>query len=91
MVHGALKSRKRYGRVKVRTATGTTTHYRQRNRKIARCAVTGVPLKGIPRLTNRRFKNLNKSKKTVARAYGGYMSANALKTKILKEMILSEK
>ena len=88
MVSGILKSR-RLKRVQVKTQKGTTTHYRQRNRSIAKCAVTGKPLRGIPRLTNRKFKNLPKSKKTVARAYGGYLSHTALKEKILKDMVFN--
>jgi large subunit ribosomal protein L34e len=88
MVQGNLKSR-RLGRVQVKTINGTKTHYVQRNRQIAKCAITGKPLRGIPRKTNRQFKNLNKSQKTISRAYGGYMSHTALKTKILKEMILN--
>jgi ribosomal protein L34E len=88
MVQGNLKSR-RLGRVQVKTVNGTKTHYVQRNRQIAKCAVTGKSLRGIPRGTNRQFKNLNKSSKTVARPFGGYMSHQALKTKILKEMILN--
>lgn len=89
MVSGVLKSR-RLKRVQVRTPKSTTTHYRQRNRSIAKCAVTKKPLRGIPRLTNRKFKNLPKSKKTVARPYGGYMSHIALKKKIISEMVLSQ-
>ncbi len=87
MVSGILKSR-RLRRVQVKTTNGTVTHYRQRNRSAPKCAVTGKTLRGIPRLTNRKFKNLPKSKKTVARAYGGYLSHQALKEKILKDMIL---
>lgn len=87
MVSGVLKSR-RLARVSVKTIKGTKTHYIQRNRSIAKCAVTKKPLRGIPRKTNRQFKNLNKSQKTVARAYGGYMSHSALKDKILKEIVL---
>jgi len=89
MVSGVLKSR-RLRRVQVKTVTGTKTHYRQRNRSIAKCAVTKKPLRGIARLTNRQFKNLNKTQKTVSRPYGGYMSHSALKEKIIKEMVLSE-
>lgn len=89
MVSGILKSC-RYNRVKVRCTKGTVTHYVQGNRQIAKCAVTGKPLRGIPRLTNKKFAKLAKSKKTVARAYGGYMSHSALKAKILKEMVLTE-
>ena len=89
MVSGILKSR-RLRRVKVRVTKGTTTHYRQRNRQIAKCAVTKKPLRGIPRMTNKKFGSLNKSQKTVSRAYGGFMSHSALKEKILKEMVLTE-
>jgi large subunit ribosomal protein L34e len=88
MVSGVLKSR-RLRRVQVRLPGGkTTTHYRLRNRSHSKCAVTGKPLQGIPRKTNRKFKNLNKSQKTVARPYGGYMSHSALKEKIIKELVL---
>lgn len=89
MVAGFLKSR-RLRRVQVRIpGSKTVTHYRQRNRQIAKCAVTKKPLRGIPRLTNRKFKKLNKSQKTISRAYGGYMSHTALKEKVLKEMVLN--
>ena len=88
MVSGQLKSR-RLRRVSVRLpGSSTTIHYRQRNRSIAKCAVSKKPLRGIPRLTNRKFKNLAKSKKTVARPYGGYMTHTALKEKILNEIVL---
>jgi len=87
MVSGFLKSR-RLKRVQVKLPGGrNTTHYVQRNRSIAKCAVTGKPLRGIPRKTNRQFKNLNKSQKTVSRPFGGYMSHTALKAKILKELL----
>ena len=89
MVHGALKSR-RLRRVQVKTTKENTTHYKQRNRKPTKCAVTGKPLAGLVRLTNRKYKNLNKTQKTVSRAYGGYMSASALKEKILKEIVLED-
>ena len=89
MVCGRLKSRS-LRRVQVRTSNGTVTHYRQGNRSIAKCAITKKPLRGIPRKTNRQFKNLNKSQKTVSRPFGGYMSHSALKEKILNEMILIE-
>jgi len=89
MVNGVLKSR-RLARVQVKCTKGTVTHYKQRNRSIAKCAVTGKPLRGIPRLTNKKFGKLNKSQKTISRAYGGYMSHTALKEKILNDMILTE-
>ena len=89
MVAGFLKSR-RLRRVKVKTTKCTTTHYRLRNRSIAKCAVTKKPLRGIPRKTTKQFSSLSKSQKTVARPYGGYMSHSALKEKILREQVLNE-
>lgn len=89
MVSGQLKSR-RLRRVQVRTPSGTVTHYRQRNRQTPKCAVTKKPLRGIPRLTNTKFRNLSKSKKTVSRPYGGYMSHAALKEKILNDMVFEK-
>ncbi len=89
MVSGVLKSR-RLNRVAVKTTKSNKIHYRQENRSIAKCAITKKPLRGLPRKTNRQFKNLNKSQKTISRAYGGFMSHTALKEKIIKEMVLNE-
>ncbi len=89
MVSGLLKSG-RLAKVKIKCTKSTRTHYNQRIRSIAKCAVTKKPLRGIPRMTNKRFGKLNKSKKTVARPFGGYMSHNALKEKILSEMVFEE-
>lgn len=88
--NGMIKSRS-LRKISVKVTKGTTIHYRQKQRAIAKCAVTKKPLRGIKRLTNRQFKNLNKTQKTVNRPYGGYMSHSALKEKILNEMILNEK
>ncbi len=90
MVSPGLRSRKRYRRVKVRTPGGkTVTHYRERNRNIDKCAVCKKPLRGLPRMTNRKFKNLNKTKKTIDRPYGGYMCHICLSKKILEEKVLN--
>jgi large subunit ribosomal protein L34e len=89
MVSGVLKSR-RLRRVQVKVTKGNRTHYKQRNRSVAKCAVTKKPLRGIPRMTNRKFKNLNKTQKTISRPFGGFMSHQALKEKILKEIVLRE-
>lgn len=89
MVSGVLKSR-RLRRVQVKLpGNSTVTHYKLRNRSIAKCAVSKKPLRGIPRKTQTKFKNLNKSQKRVSRPYGGYMSHTALKEKILNEMVLN--
>lgn len=90
MVNGRLKSRT-LKKVQVKLPGNSTgTHYRVRNRSIAKCAVSKKPLRGIPRLTQIGFKNLPKSQKRVSRAYGGYMSHTALKEKILNEVVLNQ-
>ncbi len=89
MVDGRLKSR-RLSRQKVRTTKGTTTHYKQENRQIAKCAVTKKPLRGIKRLTNKKFGKLSRTQKTISRPFGGYMSGAALKEKIMNEIVLKE-
>ena len=89
MTPGKNKSR-RLRKVQVRTCKGTNTHFRQENRQTDKCAVTKKPLRGLPRLTNKKFAKLNKSQKTISRPYGGYMSHQALKDKILNEMVLEK-
>lgn len=90
MVNGRLKS-KSLRKIQVKAPSGETrTHYRQKQRKIVKCAVSGKALRGIPRKTQRKFKNLNMSQKRVSRAYGGYMSHNALKNKIMEEIVLNQ-
>lgn len=89
MVSGILKSR-RLARVKVKTIKGTVTHYEQRSRSIAKCAITKKPLRGLKRLTNKKFGKLNRTQKTISRPYGAYMSGSALKEKIIREMVLEQ-
>lgn len=90
MVSGRLKSG-RFRKISVKVPGGNNKiHYKRRTRSTPKCAVTKKPLRGIPRLTNRRFKNLNKSQKKVSRPYGGYMSHKALKEKILKEKVFQK-
>ncbi len=86
MVAPRLRSRS-LRRVKVRTTKGVKIHYRKRNRGVEKCAICKKPLNGIPRLTNSKFARLNKSQKTVSRAYGGYLCARCLRKKILEEVI----
>ena len=87
MVAGLLKSR-RLRRVSVRVTKGTRVHYRQRNRSIDKCAITKKPLRGLKRMTNKRFGKQNRTQKTISRPFGGYMSHSALKHKIIQEQIL---
>ena len=91
MVSGIHKSRT-LAKVQRKTPNGSnSTQYKRRNRSIAKCAVSKKPLRGIPRLTDTKFRSLNKSKKTISRPYGGFMSHKALKEKIMNEMVLNNK
>lgn len=91
MVSGKHKSRS-LRKVQVKAPSGETrTHYRQKQRSIAKCAVSKKPLRGIPRKTHTKFKNLPLSQKRVSRAYGGYMSHTALKEKIITQIVLNQK
>ena len=90
MVSGSRKSRTLAQKQRRTLGGGTSFRYVKRNRSIPKCAVTKKALRGIPRLTPAKFKNLNKSQKNVSRPYGGYMSHKALKDKIMKDMVLEE-
>jgi len=65
-------------------------HYRTKKSKGPVCSDTGVKLHGIPHLKPKSFKKLSKPKKTVARAYGGSKSGEAVKTKITRAFLLDE-
>ncbi|EEB06798.1 60S ribosomal protein L34 [Schizosaccharomyces japonicus yFS275] len=58
--------------------------------KIPRCGDTGVPLQGIPAMRPREFARLSRTKKTVQRAYGGCLSANAVKDRIVRAFLIEE-
>ena len=55
------------------------------------CGDTGAKLNGIPAITSSKFKALSKNKKTVARAYGGVLSAGAVRTRIIRAFLVEEK
>lgn len=85
MVSGKHKSRS-LRRVYVRTPGGKNKiHYRQRKPGIAKCAVCGKSLHGIPRLLHSKFKNLAKTKKRPQRPYGGKLCSKCTKQKIMEK------
>ena len=91
MVNNKVRKSRSLKRVNVKTPSGKNViHHKKRNRQLPKCAISKKPLRGIPRLTNTKFKNLNLSSKRVSRKYGGYMSSTALKEKILNEIVLKE-
>ena len=54
------------------------------------CGDTQVPLQGIPHLSKTQFKNLPKSQRTVSRAYGGSLSAEAVRFRIKRAFFNEE-
>ena len=57
--------------------------YERRKGKIARCAICGKPLSGIPRGTGNKMKGLAKTKKNVNRPYGGNLCSDCMR-KLMK-------
>lgn len=57
---------------------------RKKKPKIPKCAICKKPLHGIPRLRRSELKKLPKSKKSVERAYGGYLCSRCTK-ELIKE------
>ena len=55
-----------------------------------KCGDTGVKLNGIPRLQKCEWKNAPKRVRTVSRAYGGTLSANAVKHRIMRAFFNEE-
>uniref|UniRef100_A0A0K0FDG6 Large ribosomal subunit protein eL34 n=1 Tax=Strongyloides venezuelensis TaxID=75913 RepID=A0A0K0FDG6_STRVS len=76
---------------KTRTPGGRLTL--QYHRKVGckrRCADTGVILKGIKQVRPYKLKKLSKRHKRVSRAYGGHLSANAVRERILRAFLIEE-
>lgn len=53
------------------------------NRNHSKCGC-GRILEGIPRLSNRKFKNLAKSEKKVNRPYGGVLCSSCMREEIIR-------
>ena len=85
MVAGRHKSG-RLARVhKVTPGGKTVLTFQRRNPSAQKCSSCKTQLKGIPRLKTSKAKNAPKSKKTVERAYGGFLCAKCLKQKLKAE------
>lgn len=75
----------------VRTpGNNVVAQYLTKKAQAPKCADTGVKLSGIPSLRPFEYKNLEKRKRTVSRAYGGVLSAGAVKTRIIRAFIAEE-
>lgn len=76
-----------YRKVYRRTPGGRTViHYEPRKPGIAKCAMCGKPLNGVPRARPVELRNMPKTMKRPERPYGGYLCHKCL-MKYLKEAI----
>ena len=66
-------------------------HYLSKKAQGPKCGDTGVRLHGIPCLRPFQYKNIAKRERTVSRAYGGVLSAGAVKTRIIGAFLAEEK
>ena len=79
MVRPAYRSRSRR-RVYKRTPGGrTVVHYEKRKPGVARCAVCGRPLGGVPRGRPVELRNMAKTEKRPERPYGGQICPSCLR------------
>jgi large subunit ribosomal protein L34e len=63
---------------------------KNKNSKV-RCGDQKTILKGIQTPTSLNFVSLCKRKKTISRIYGGCLSSNSVKERIIKAFLLEEK
>jgi len=86
MPTGRYKSRT-YRRVYTRTpGARNVIHYVKRKPKIAKCAVCGKPLSGIPRERPYKMSTMAKTKKRPERPYGGVLCSKCTREKIKSEI-----
>ena len=70
---------------KVKTPSGKiVVRIVRRKPKIAKCAVCGKPLHGVPREIPSRLRKLAKSEKRPNRPYGGYLCPKCMRN-VMKE------
>uniref|UniRef100_A0A6G1SGX0 Large ribosomal subunit protein eL34 n=1 Tax=Aceria tosichella TaxID=561515 RepID=A0A6G1SGX0_9ACAR len=64
--------------------------YIKKRGSIPKCKDTGVKLHGITPARPRELSRLSKNQRTVSRAYGGCLSANAVKERITRAFLIEE-
>ena len=76
---------------RIRTPGGKLTYQKiQKVRNAIKCGDTGVELNGIKRLDKCQWRNAPKRVRTVSRTYGGVLSAEAVKHRILRAFFNEE-
>ncbi|MFH4982938.1 hypothetical protein AB6A40_009647 [Gnathostoma spinigerum] len=64
--------------------------YRKKSGTVPRCGDTGVRLKGITPARPRELARIPRRKRTVSRAYGGCLSAGAVRERIIRAFLIEE-
>lgn len=74
-------------KIKKRTPGGKVKIVKRRKKPtVARCAICGAPLHGIPRLEPSKLRKLPKSRRKVNRPYGGYLCSRCMRELFKKEV-----
>jgi len=74
-------------KVKKKLPSGsTTTHFKHKKAKGARCSSCGAEIHGLPILKPIRYSNLNKSARTINRKYGVELCSKCSREKIKKNV-----
>ncbi|MBS3137093.1 50S ribosomal protein L34e [Candidatus Woesearchaeota archaeon] len=84
MVEPKLRSRSFKRTHVVTPGNRNVLHYRRRNPNPVKCRLCKGVLKGIPRVRSNALRQLAKSKKTVARPYGGNLCSRCTRA-LLKD------
>ncbi|PVU93343.1 hypothetical protein BB561_003320 [Smittium simulii] len=87
-----LSYNSRSNRVKIIKTPGARLRYLHIKKlaKGPRCGDSGAFLAGIPALRPFEYRRLSKCKKTVSRAYGGCLSGQSVRTRIVRAFLIEE-
>jgi len=73
-------------RIKVKVPGGETRQvYKSRKPKKAKCSMCGAVLKGVPRESATKMKNLTKTKKRPQRPYGGVLCSKCMRKLMIRK------
>nr|ALS04451.1 60S ribosomal protein L34 [Acartia pacifica] len=76
---------------KVRTPGGKLVfQYLKKRPSVPKCPVTGLKIKGVKPATNQEKTRMSKRLKTVSRSYGGVLSHQAVRDKIVRAFLIEE-
>nr|AGM32239.1 ribosomal protein L34e [Coptotermes formosanus] len=65
-------------------------HYLKKRSNGMKCEKTGKIIHGIPHIQTKKLRKLKKNQRTVARAYGGKLTGEVVKEKIVQAFIEEE-